>query len=42
MNDSLYRLGLWVNLMVRLVISWFQSKEDLALENLALRQQFAR
>ncbi len=32
-------MGIWGNLMARFVICWFRGRRDLALENVALRQQ---
>ena len=32
-------MGIWVKLMVKFVICWFRGRRELALENVALRQQ---
>ena len=32
-------MGMWVKLMAKFVVCWFQGRRDLALENVALRQQ---
>lgn len=34
-------MGIWMNLMVWFMVCWFQRRQDLALENIELRQQLA-
>ena len=34
-------MGFWLNMMAKFMICWFRGRRDLALENMALRQQLA-